>query len=179
MIKIKTLNYDIVLKNISFDDKIILLKTENITHKLNFNTYNLTEIICRLNKTLSYGGYLILNQIRIHKGYSSKFILLYEMARKKYMKELAAEYCEPKISLAIKMAKYILKLNNKIKNINNKKEYAIYNLKNKKYIKVARKNIKYNNFPTLYNLVTAYLIKNNYLYHGEKKGVLKIKKCIQ
>lgn len=179
MIKIKTLNYDIVLKNISFDDKIIVLKTENITHKLNFNIYNLTEIIYRLNKTLSYGGYLILNQIRIHKGYSSKFILLYEMARKKYMKELTAEYCEPKISLAIKMTKYILRLNNKIKNINNKKEYIVYNLKNKKYIKIARKKIKYDVFPTKYNIINAYLIKNNYLYHGEKKGALKIKKCIQ
>lgn len=179
MIKIKTLNYDIILKNISLDDKIILLKTENITHKLNFNMYNLTEIIYRLNKTLSYGGYLIVNQIRIHEGYSSKFILLYEIARKKYIKELTAEYCEPKISLAMKMTKYILRLYNKIKNINNKKEYVIYNIENKKYIKVARKKIKYDVSQTRYNIVNAYNIKNNYLYHGEKKGVLKIKKCTQ
>lgn len=178
MIKIKTLNYDIVLKNISFDDKIIVLKTENITHKLNFNIYNLIEIIYRLNKTLSYGGNSIKHSIRVKSYYSSKFILLYKMSRRKYSKELNEEYCRPTISLAIKMTKYILRLYNKIKNINNKKEYVLYNMKNKKYIKIARKNIKYDDIPTTYNIINAYFIKNNYLYHGEKKGVLKIKKWI-
>ena len=178
VIKIKTLNYDVTLKNISFYDKIMLIKTDSITHKLNFNMYNLIEIIYRLNKTLSYCGNLTKHSIRVESYYSSKFILLYEMSRRKYSKELNEEYCRPTISLAIKMTKYILRLYNKIKNINNKKEYVLYNTKNKKYIKIARKNIKYDDVPKTYNIINAYFIKNNYLYHGEKKGVLKIKKWL-